>query len=130
MSDKVLIIDDEVAVRDVFVELLKKNKFEAVSVSNGEEAIELLKKENFDAVLLDIKLQGMPGLEVLRIMKEIKPDLIVVMITGFGYDEDLLAKSKQYGCSGYLSKNMPVSQIINNFKSLIEQEKQKQRKAS
>ena len=67
-------------------------------------------------MLLDIKLGGMSGLETLKKIKELKPKTAVIMITGFGYDEELINKSKELGCCGYIGKNMPISQIISNFK--------------
>jgi two-component system response regulator (stage 0 sporulation protein F) len=119
MSHKVLLVDDEVAVRDLFNDLLKKEKYSVKCVATGEEALELIKNENFDVVLLDIKLTGMSGVEVLQKIKEIKPEIVIIMITGFGYDEDLIAKTREFGCSGYLGKNMPISQIMSNFKLFI-----------
>jgi len=116
MSLKVLVVDDEAPVRGLFDDLLKKEKYLVKSVSSGEEALDTLSKEDFDIVLLDIKLGGISGLEVLKKIKDTKPATVVVMITGFGYDEDLINKSKEYGCSGYIGKNMPISQIMSNFK--------------
>lgn len=47
------------------------------------------------------------------------------MITGFGFDEELIAKTKQFGCSGYIGKNMPVAQIIVTFKQFVKTAKEK-----
>jgi len=116
MSYKVLVVDDEAPVRDLFSDLLKKERCTVKCVSSGEESLDVIKEEDFDIVLLDIKLGGISGLETLKKIKDIKPNLIVIMITGFGYDESLIAKSKEYGCSGYIGKNMPISQIMSNFK--------------
>jgi len=116
MSYKVLVVDDEAPVRDLFSDLLKKERCTVKCVSSGEESLDVIKEEDFDIVLLDIKLGGISGLEALKKIKDIKPNLIVIMITGFGYDESLIAKSKEYGCSGYIGKNMPISQIMSNFK--------------
>lgn len=124
MNYKVLIVDDEAPVRETFGELLKKENYKVSSVASGEEALETIKKEDYDVVLLDIRLPGMSGLEALKLIKEIKPELIVVMITGFGYDDDLIAKSNKYGCAGYIGKNMPISQILSNFKSSIKNAKE------
>ena len=119
MVYKILIVDDEKPVTDLLSELLKKEGYETNACATGEETLELLKKENFDVVLLDIKLPGISGLEVLKNIRDSNKDLPVVMITGFGYDEDLIAKTKQLGCSGYIGKNMPISQIITTFKQFI-----------
>ena len=126
MIYKILIVDDEEAVRDLFVELLKKEGHTTYACATGEETIELLKKENFDVVLLDIKLPGISGLEVLKNIRDTYKDLPVVMITGFGYDEDLIAKSKQFGCSGYIGKNMPISQILTTFKQFVKAAKERE----
>ena len=127
MSYKVLVVDDEAPVRDLFNDLLKKEQCAVKSVATGEEALDIIDKEDFDIVLLDIKLPGISGLEVLKKAKDKKPNLIIIMITGFGYDEDLLAKSKEYGCSGYIGKNMPISQIMSSFRLFAEAAKGKEK---
>lgn len=126
MSCKVLVVDDEAPVRDLFNDLLKKEKYVVKCVASGEEALELIGKEDFNVVLLDIKLTGISGVEALQKIKEVKPEMIVIMITGFGYDEDLISRSREAGCSGYLGKNMPISQIISNFKLFIKTAEEKQ----
>jgi len=125
MSYKILIVDDEEPVRELFGDLLRKEKCSVHSLSTAEEAIDCINGEDFDAVLMDIKLAGMSGLEALKRMKELKPQLPVIMITGFGYDELLIAKSKEYGCCGYIGKNMPISQIISNFKLFMKTAKER-----
>ena len=123
---KILIVDDEAEVRSLLDDLLNKEGYLSKACADGEEALELLKKENFDAVLLDIKLTGISGLEVLKNIRDSYKKLPVIMITGFGYDEDLIAKSKQLGCIGYIGKNMPVSQIITTFKQFVKKAKEKE----
>jgi len=125
MSYKILVVDDEEPVRDLFNDLLTKEKCAVRTASTGEEALEIVAKESFDVVLLDIKLPGMSGLEALKKIKDIRPELVVIMITGFGYDEDLIAKSKEYGCSGYIGKNMPISQIMSSFRLFVKTAKEK-----
>lgn len=116
MSYKVLVVDDEPSVRDLLKDLLIKEKHSVQCASSGEETLDIISREDFDIVLLDIKLSGMSGLETLKKIKEIKPSLIVIMTTGFGYDEDLIAKSEELGCSGYIGKNVPTSEIMKNFR--------------
>lgn len=125
MLYKILVVDDEAPVRDLFEELFKKEDCQTVSCATGEEALKIIKKETFDVVLLDIKLPGMSGLEVLKNIRELHKKLPVVMITGFGFDEDLIARTKQFGCSGYIGKNMPVAQIISTFKQFVKNSKDK-----
>jgi len=123
MLYKVLVVDDEAPVRDLLNDLLKREDCKVSISATGEEALELLKKDTFDVVLLDIKLPGISGLEVLKNIRDTNKDLPVIMITGFGYNEDLITKSKEFGCSGYIGKNMPVAQIITTFKQFAKNAK-------
>lgn len=123
MLYKVLVVDDEAPVRDLLSDLLKREDCKVTVCATGEEALELLKKDTFDVVLLDIKLPGISGLEVLKNIRDANKNLPVIMITGFGYNEDLICKSKEFGCSGYIGKNMPVAQIIATFKQFAKNAK-------
>ncbi|MDP2927471.1 MAG: response regulator [Candidatus Omnitrophota bacterium] len=125
MLYKVLVVDDESAVRDLLRDFLKKEDCLSITCRSGEEALAILKKETFDAVLLDIKLSGMSGLEVLKEIRKNYANLPVVMITGFGFDEELIYKSKQLGCSGFIGKNIPMTQIIVTFKQFVKEAKGK-----
>jgi len=124
MLYKILVVDDEASVRDLLSDLLKKEDCKISVCGTGEEALDLLKKESFDVVLLDIKLPGISGLEVLKNIRDTNKDLPVIMITGFGYNEDLIHKSKEFGCSGYIGKNIPVAQIISTFKQFVKKAKE------
>lgn len=128
MAYKILVVDDEIAVRDLLEELLRKESYQTKCALNAEEALEMVRKEDFDAVLLDIKLPGMSGLEALKQMRQLNKDMALIMVTGFGYDAELIMKSKDYGCSGYIGKNMPVKQIIESFKLFIKNNKEKKDK--
>jgi DNA-binding NtrC family response regulator len=106
-------------------DLFKKEDCLPIGCGSGEEALDILKKEVFDVVLLDIKLPGMSGLDVLKEIRQKYTSLPVVMITGFGFDEELITKSKQLGCCGYIGKNMPVAQIIVTFMQFVKEAKEK-----
>jgi len=125
VPNKVLVVDDEVQVGELLTELLKKERYAVKCVSSGEEAVEVISKEDFHIVLLDIKLSGISGIETLEKIRAVKPEQIVIMITGFGYDEKLINKSKELGCSGYISKNMPIREIVENFRLFAKTAKKK-----
>lgn len=125
MLYKILVVDDEAPVRDLLGDLFKKEDCLPISCGSGEEALAILKEEAFDVVLLDIKLPEMSGLEVLKEIRRKYTELPVVMITGFGFDEDLISKSKQFGCCGYIGKNMPVAQIIVTFMQFVKEAKER-----
>ena len=125
MLYKILVVDDEAPVRDLLEDLFKKEDCLPITCASGEEALAILKKEIFDVVLLDINLSGMSGLELLKDIRQGYAYLPVVMITGFGFDEELIGKSKQFGCCGYIGKNMPVDQIIVTFKQFVKEAKER-----
>ena len=125
MNYKILVVDDEAPVRDLLEDLFKKENCLPITCGSGEEALAVLKEEAFDVVLLDIKLAGTSGLEVLKDIREKYTNLPVVMITGFGFDEELISKSKQFGCCGYIGKNMPVTEIVTTFKQFVKEAKTK-----
>ncbi|MFH0917790.1 MAG: response regulator [Candidatus Omnitrophota bacterium] len=125
MSYKILVVDDEAPVRDLLVDLFKQESCLPIACGSGEEALSILKKEAFDVVLLDIKLSGMSGLDLLKDIRGKYAHLPVVMITGFGFDEELIGKSKQFGCCGYIGKNMPVTQIVATFKQFVKEAKER-----
>ncbi|MCX5698752.1 MAG: response regulator [Candidatus Omnitrophica bacterium] len=125
MLYKILVVDDEAPVRDLLGDLFKKEDCLPITCGSGEEALAILKKETFDVVLLDIKLPGMSGLEVLKEIRARFVNLPVVMITGFGFDEELIGKSKQFGCCGYIGKNMPAAQIIVTFMQFVKEAKER-----
>jgi DNA-binding NtrC family response regulator len=128
MPYRILVVDDEEQVRELFRDLMRGDEYEAVCVPGGNEALEVIKAQNFDLVLLDIKLVGMNGFDVLKKIKETKPHMAVAMLTGFGYVEELISLSEQYGSAGYLSKNAPVMQIMENIKVFAKAARQKKRK--
>ncbi|MBU1726355.1 MAG: response regulator [Candidatus Omnitrophica bacterium] len=123
MSNKLLIVDDEKDARDFLGNILIREGYFVKTAASGEEALELVKKEDFDAVLLDVVMSGMSGLEVLKKLRETKPDLIVILLTAIGYDQKMIDKCMEDGCSGYIGKSIPVSQIIASIKLFIESKK-------
>lgn len=79
----VLIVDDEPDIQLVLGEFLKKEGFNIVEASNGEEAIQKVKNGGIDLALLDIAMPKMNGIEALREIKSLRPDLPVIMITAY-----------------------------------------------
>ncbi len=116
---KILIVDDEQDVLDLFNDLFRKKDYEIESALGGKTALDMIQKSRPDIVLLDIKMPDMNGIEVLQQIKKIDPSIEVVMLTAYGYDEKLIDESMKKGASGYISKNLPLQQIINTFGTLL-----------
>jgi DNA-binding NtrC family response regulator len=83
-SAKILIVDDELIMRESLAGWLERDGHEVAMTASGEEALEVLKDTRFDILLVDIKMEGMSGLDVLKQVKESDPDVEIVMITAYG----------------------------------------------
>ncbi len=108
MSEKtreihVLLVDDEPDFRATATTLFKKRGFDVATAANGKEAMEILKEGETDVVLLDVKMPGMDGLEALYKMKKIKPDVEVIMLTGYRSPSSALTGLRE-GAFAYLTK--------------------------
>jgi PAS domain S-box-containing protein len=100
---KLLLIDDEEAIVRVLSISLKSDGYDVVSAYSGEEGLKVFQRESPDVVLVDIKMPGMDGLEVLRRVKNIKPDTEVIIITGHG-DMSSAIEALQLGASDFINK--------------------------
>ena len=100
---KILIIDDEMIMRESLAGWLKRDGHEVASAASGEEAMQRLQNTRFDILLLDIKMEGMSGLDVLKQVKENDPDVAVVMITAYGSISTAVEAMKK-GAYDYLLK--------------------------
>jgi CheY-like chemotaxis protein len=115
----ILLVDDEPDALDLFRDLFSKKGYRVECASSGVDALTCVEKADVDVVLLDIKMPEMDGLETLAKLKQKMPQLTVIMLTIYGYDEDLVNKALELGASGYISKNLPLPQIIHTFQTLL-----------
>jgi DNA-binding NtrC family response regulator len=83
-SAKILIVDDELIMRESLAGWLQRDGHSVETASSGEDALEKLKEARFDIMLVDIKMEGMSGLDVLQRVKDSDPDVAIVMITAYG----------------------------------------------
>jgi DNA-binding NarL/FixJ family response regulator len=115
-----VIADDQL----LFVDLLKSiivtrtDDFSIVGVAyNGEEAIAIARSEDPDILLLDIRMPGLDGVEVTKVVCSELPDVKVIILTTFP-DDEYVIKALDYGASGYLLKNMPVDELITSIRAV------------
>jgi DNA-binding NtrC family response regulator len=100
---KILIVDDELIMRESLAGWLERDGYEVTKTASGEEALEVLKGSRFDILLVDIKMEGMSGLDVLKQVKESDPEVSVVMITAYGSISTAIEAMKN-GAYDYLLK--------------------------
>ena len=126
MDRKILVVDDEVTILMMLREAFEEKGYEVVTAQSGEEALEILKKEKFKVMFLDLKLPGMDGLELCRIIRNDQPDTKIFAITGypslFEHSNCLAA-----GFDGYFIKPMNLNEILDNAsEAFADLEKQEQ----
>lgn len=112
MPEKILIVDDESHVRESTMQLLRRKGYETEGAESGVVALEKIAGESFDLLLLDIKMPGMNGLELLRKAKEINPDIMALIITGYGTVENAI-EALELGALGFVRKPMLIDELAN-----------------
>ncbi len=116
---KVLIIDDERAIRNTLREILEYEDYQVDDIDNGIEGIELIKKNGYDLVLCDIKMNKMDGMEVLTEGLNIHPDLPFIMISGHGTVETAVEASKK-GAFDFISKPPDLNRLLITVRNALE----------
>ncbi len=111
-NERLLIVDDEDSIRDVLTDFLTMEGYSVVSASNGIDAQKILETESFHCILLDLKMPGMSGLELLEIINTLAPESVAIMMTGFGTVETAI-KAMKSGAYDYILKPFKVQEVIN-----------------
>ncbi len=114
MPEKILIVDDESHIRESAMRLLKRKGYDTEGAMSGAEALEKIGKASYDLLLLDIKMPDMNGLEVLRRAKEMNPEIMALMITGYGTIETAI-EALELGAVGFLRKPMTIDNLTKNI---------------
>ena len=109
-TPKILIVDDELILRESLAEWLKRDGYNTNTAESGEEALEKMKETRYDILFVDIKMGGMSGLEVLKRVKFDDPDIAVVMITAYGAIATAIEAMKN-GAFDYLLKPFDPSEL-------------------
>lgn len=118
----VLVVDDEKSVRDSIKMILEYAKYDVLFAENGTKALSTLKETVVDAVLLDIKMPGMDGIDVLREIKSLQSNLPVIMISGHGTFETAVEATK-LGAFDYLPKPLDRDKLLITLRNALEQKK-------
>jgi len=114
MKIKLLIVDDEEGYVNILSKRLTKRDFNVTTALSGTEAIKALRHQDFDAAVLDLKMEDMDGIEVLKIFKKMAPDLSVIMLTGHG-SEQAARDGLVHGAFDYLTKPCELEELIEKI---------------
>ncbi|MCK8600910.1 sigma-54-dependent transcriptional regulator [Desulfoferrobacter suflitae] len=116
---KILVVDDEPIVCLSLTNWLQEENYLARAVHDGQSAIEAIGQENWDIVLLDLKMPGMDGLEVLRRIKEIAPQTVIIMMTAYASVPSSVQAMKE-GAYDYIVKPLDVEELTLMLKKIVE----------
>ncbi|MDD3643368.1 MAG: response regulator, partial [Candidatus Krumholzibacteria bacterium] len=120
MSKRILIVDDEASIRSSLEKLLTYEKYRTFTAADGPSALEAVGDERIDLVLLDIKMPGMDGLEVLQRLKEIRGDLPVVIISGHGTISTAVEATK-LGAFDFIEKPIDLDRLLLTVRNGLRQ---------
>ncbi|TVM14578.1 response regulator [Oceanidesulfovibrio indonesiensis] len=110
-SINVLLVDDETEFLELMSKRLSKRNVNLVTAESGEQALEILRAKSFDVVVLDVKMPGMSGIDVLREIRRSKPDVVAVMLTGHA-DLDYVEEGLALGAFDYLIKPVAFDELF------------------
>jgi DNA-binding NtrC family response regulator len=116
---RILIAEDEKTQRDLLEGFLKKEGFSVEAVANGREALQALEANFFDVSLIDYKMPERDGLQTLREIRKLYPDLPVVMMTAYGTVETAVASMKE-GALDYLTKPIDLDELLLMLQKVME----------
>lgn len=114
---KILIVDDQAGIRILLNEVFQREGFQTILAANGLEALQLF-GEHVDGVILDMKIPGMNGLEILQHIKEKKPEIPVMMMTAYG-EQDLINTAMAMGAVGYFTKPFNIFTVVEEVKKAL-----------
>ena len=111
MNDKkILIVDDQFGIRILLNEVLQQEGYQTFMAANGEQALVLQKQEDLDLVLLDMKIPGMDGIEILKRMKQADKDIRVLIMTAYG-ELDMIEEALRLGALTHFAKPFDIDDI-------------------
>ena len=111
---RLLLVDDEEGFVSVLTKRLVRRNINVTVALSGTEGIQTLRKQDFDVAVLDLKMEDMDGIEVLKIFKKMYPEMAVIMLTGHG-SEQAAKEGMEYGAFDYLTKPCELEELIEKI---------------
>ena len=116
----ILAVDDEDVIRNGLQRILEGDRFAVETCKSGHSAIEFLQEREFDLIITDLKMPGMNGIEVLKAVKTLQPDVPVIMITGYA-TVDTAVEAMKNGAVDYISKPFSPEELLEKVDLALEQ---------
>jgi two-component system, response regulator, stage 0 sporulation protein F len=118
MSEKILIVDDQYGIRILLNEVFQKEGYTTYQAANGYQAIDIVEKHSPDLVLLDMKIPGMDGIEILKRLKAINQEIRVIIMTAYG-ELDMIQEAKDLGAITHFAKPFDIDEIREAVKKHV-----------
>jgi two-component system response regulator (stage 0 sporulation protein F) len=116
MNKKLLIVDDQYGIRVLLNEVFQKEGYKTYQASNGERALAIVKEDRPDLVLLDMKIPGMDGIEILKRLKAMDKGIQVIIMTAYG-ELDMIQQAKDLGALTHFAKPFDIDEIREAVKA-------------
>jgi DNA-binding response OmpR family regulator len=123
---RILVVDDERTLRRTLARQFEHLGYQVTQASSGPEALEHIKRKNFDLVLLDLKMPGMDGSEVLEEARPLAPDTVFIVLTAYGTLNSAIVAIRQ-GAFDYLLKPSPMEEIVRAVEAGLARRQRQQR---
>ena len=120
---RLLLIDDEKDFVNILSKRIKRRNIDVTKAFSGTEAIQALRGQEFDVAVLDLKMEDMDGIEVLKMLKILDPELAVIMLTGHGSAE-AAGRGIQLGAFDYLTKPCELEELLGKIMAAYAHRKQ------
>jgi DNA-binding response OmpR family regulator len=126
MKSNILVVDDEPVARQSLTDILKLEGYVVTSAPNGQAAVEYVRTHPVDLMIVDLRMPGMDGLEVVQVLNQISPDTEVILLTAFG-STDTAIQALRLRIHDYLLKPASTAQIIASVKKALTRHSTKSR---
>lgn len=117
---RILLVDDEKVYVETLANRLGKRGFSVSKANSGADGIQLLRRNDFDVAVVDLKMEDMDGIEVLKIFRKMDPQLMVIMLTGHG-SETAARQGIEFGAVDYLSKPCEFEELLEKIMNAYHQ---------
>jgi CheY-like chemotaxis protein len=114
-NPRILVVDDDFLNTTTLVDIFSVNNYHAEAAANGQEALDKFKTGSYDCVLSDIRMPNMNGVELLREVKRIKPDILFILMTAYA-DDDLIMEGIKTGALVTMDKPLDMDGLLYQLK--------------
>jgi len=123
-AERILVVDDELFVRELLLEFLSTQGYEVALADSGEKAVELMQTQPADVVLVDLKMPGIDGIKTLTQIKKIAPDALAIIMTGYPTIESSI-EALRHGACDYVVKPFKLNDLKSSIEKALREHKLK-----